>query len=387
MRLNIKIIKPLTKRQLVFLYISQIKCRSYCAASVSPSWFACSECAAVDYIQRCKCLQASADIRAPLISRFRSDRKHQWSESDRPSFIGWSVDEPVLQMFTTMKWKMNKRSSLHLFRLLLHPSSIIHPTNQFLVNSWSPQDKHRFLWCVETKHEENVLGGTTPSLVTFSVWCCVLMSAASSSTWSRSQLRVEGDWRICLTTSVWTQNKEVSLWLDSINRSEDAEITTSWCKKSELVLCPVCRPDDKQTTFKMIVPWMEFRSIRALLCWDILPWLTRKSDFLAHFPPQQSQNSQCVIIQLCVSANRHDYRLLSSLPLMYMNIWISATLTSWCQCECQTGPHDTASQQILAWAQYFQLIPVHAASFVLTCTDKICKFAPFYVFSLTLFGI
>lgn len=35
------------------------------------------------------------------------------------------------------------------------------------------------------------------------------------------------------------------------------------------------------------VPWMEFGSIGATLCLDILPWPTRQSDFLARFPPRQ----------------------------------------------------------------------------------------------------
>ncbi len=36
------------------------------------------------------------------------------------------------------------------------------------------------------------------------------------------------------------------------------------CKRSEFMLCQVCPQDHKQTTFKMLVFWMEFGSFRAL---------------------------------------------------------------------------------------------------------------------------
>lgn len=58
-------------------------------------------------------------------------------------------------------------------------------------------------------------------------------------------------------------------------------------KNPKFILGQVCPLDDKQTTLKMLVSWMEFGSIRAMLCWYIFPWLARLSDFLAHFPPCQ----------------------------------------------------------------------------------------------------
>ena len=42
------------------------------------------------------------------------------------------------------------------------------------------------------------------------------------------------------------------------------------CKKSEFILCQVCRLDDTQTAFKVLVFWMEFGSIRALLTSELL---------------------------------------------------------------------------------------------------------------------
>ena len=47
------------------------------------------------------------------------------------------------------------------------------------------------------------------------------------------------------------------------------------CQKPLFVLCQVCQPDDEQTNFKMLVPWIEFWLFRAMLCWDIFPELTR----------------------------------------------------------------------------------------------------------------
>ena len=38
------------------------------------------------------------------------------------------------------------------------------------------------------------------------------------------------------------------------------------CKKPEFMLCQDCWPDDKQTSLQMLIPWMEFRSIRSMLC-------------------------------------------------------------------------------------------------------------------------
>lgn len=78
--------------------------------------------------------------------------------------------------------------------------------------------------------------------------------------------------------------------LNAINGSEGSRnnnIIMPPCKKPGFMLHQVRRPADRQTTLKMPVSWMEFGLIRAMLCWDVFPKLTRFSDFLANFPPQQ----------------------------------------------------------------------------------------------------
>ena len=47
------------------------------------------------------------------------------------------------------------------------------------------------------------------------------------------------------------------------------------CKNTEFMLRQACQPDNIQTTFKMLIPWMGFGAIKAMLCWDIFLWLTR----------------------------------------------------------------------------------------------------------------
>ncbi len=72
---------------------------------------------------------------------------------------------------------------------------------------------------------------------------------------------------IWFTTAVWSQNKQILLWFNSINRSKECQnnyIMMPICEKSEFMLCQVCLQDDKQTTFKMLVFWKKFGSIRAV---------------------------------------------------------------------------------------------------------------------------
>lgn len=77
----------------------------------------------------------------------------------------------------------------------------------------------------------------------------------------------------CVPAAVFTpntsnrpENKEVSLWSDALTGSERhriANIIMSPCEKSEFTDRQVCRSDDELTTSQMLVPWMEFGSIRA----------------------------------------------------------------------------------------------------------------------------
>lgn len=87
----------------------------------------------------------------------------------------------------------------------------------------------------------------------------------------------------------------------------------------------VCRPDVKQTTLKMLVPWLEFGSLWAMLCLDVTYQVVR-----LHFPSHQlffCPVSVWVDV-LWYSCGCSQTWLFSSSPVLFMNVWIS---TSWCQ--------------------------------------------------------
>ena len=107
---------------------------------------------------------------------------------------------------------------------------------------------------------------------------------------------------------LWYEPKRIRFLCDltAINgseRSQNNNMIMLPCKKPGCMLHQVCWPADRQTTLKMPVSWMEFGLIRAMLSWDVFPKLTRYSDFLANFPPQQ-----LLIYPISVQVNVLSYR-------------------------------------------------------------------------------
>lgn len=106
----------------------------------------------------------------------------------------------------------------------------------------------------------------------------------SEQIWTRlsSQFRFS----CCATSSYWvllhwaaarTQNQENSLWSGTTNGPEGRrsnDVIMSDCKQPDVTFHQVCRPQDKMTTFKTRLPWVEVR--------------TRLPDLLTHFPPGSS---------------------------------------------------------------------------------------------------
>ena len=114
------------------------------------------------------------------------------------------------------------------------------------------------------------------------------------------------------------------------------------------MFCQVCWPGDKQTTFKMLVPWME--------CYAVL-WHIFKTDsivFLVSSLPSVTApyfsclgSSRCVILQFLVSTNVCP-------RLSFMNVLTSVTWRSWCGCENQCQ-----SRHSIMWK--FQLSSIFSA--------------------------
>lgn len=113
----------------------------------------------------------------------------------------------------------------------------------------------------------------------------------------------------------WTQNSDVT----AINRSKGCRnnnIVMLPCKNPGFWLHQVCQLDDKQTTFKMLVPWMEFGSL--MLSWDIFPGSPTSSLTFLHasffFSPSQYKCA-IEIKSVKVNANRHLVHINSNLSL------------------------------------------------------------------------
>lgn len=115
--------------------------------------------------------------------------------------------------------------------------------------------------------------------------------------------------------------------LNAINGSEGSRnnnIIMPPCKKPGFMLHQVRRPADRQTTLKMPVSWMEFGLIRAMLCWDVFPKLTRQSYFLAHFLPRQLLICPVLLSILSYSSGCEQTAMLSDYyPLLQCCSWMS----------------------------------------------------------------
>ena len=73
----------------------------------------------------------------------------------------------------------------------------------------------------------------------------------------------------------WTKDHSLIYFYNDTRRDKHLSLFQGYAfHDSTIAFRHICRPDDKQTAFKVVVP-----SIRALLCWDVFPKLTRKSNF------------------------------------------------------------------------------------------------------------
>lgn len=127
------------------------------------------------------------------------------------------------------------------------------------------------------------------------------------------------DWINVLPHRYEPKTKRFVCDLTAINGSEGCQNKNIMppCKQSERMLRQVFRLDNTQATFKMLVSWMAFRSIRAMLCWHISmtyqevkllrSLCSKTAPFSSCFG-----TGRCVSVKLWVSANGHDQWFLSS---------------------------------------------------------------------------
>ncbi len=181
----------------------------------------------------------------------------------------------------------------------------------------------------------------TPLVLTATLCVSIWLFLCTFSIWNQKKRKEKKNfytwfsWRscmsaelICLTTAVWSQNRQILIY--------NCYIMILTCKKSEFTLCQVCPQDDTQTTFKMLVFWMEFRSIRACCLWwstegrRVFVWLlssniNKLSPELQTTPlkPLSITFPLCVFLLSCsgVMVTQRENFILKSLQLWKILTW------------------------------------------------------------------